>query len=73
MRLESGQLRNGGLHGCHLAEIDEAVGRADRTREEGRPRARRTDDEHEPVVELAEAVAEGRAAAQCVALRHAKL
>ena len=52
------QARERGLDRRHLAEVDEAGQRADRAREERRPRAWRAEDEHEPIVQPAEALAE---------------
>ena len=59
---ERRELWDRGLDRRDLAEVDESGQRADRPGEERRPRPRRPDDEHEAVVQAAEALAERGAA-----------
>ena len=70
---ERGELRDGGLDRRDLAEIDEPGQRPDRPGEERRAGARRADDEHEPVVEAPEALAEAGAAPRGQPLGDAEL
>ena len=55
VRLQRCELGHGGLDRRDLAEIDETGHRPDRPGEERRPRTRRSDDEHQPLVEPSEA------------------
>ena len=72
-RLQGRELGNGGLDRRDLSEINEARHRTDRSREERRPRARRAQDEDEPVVERPEPLSERGAAPWGEPLRHAEL
>ena len=68
-----GKLGDRCLHRRNLAEVDEARQRAYGPCEKGRPGAWRPDDEHEPVVQSAEALAERGATPRREALRHPKV
>ena len=67
------QARDRRLDRRDLAEVDEAGQRADRACKEGRPGAWRPDDEHEAVVEPAEALAERGATSGREALGHTEV
>ena len=63
-RLEPDELGNRGLERRDLPEIDEARKRTDGPGEKRRSRAWRSHDEHEPVVEPSEALAQRRSPAR---------